>query len=149
MATGILAPQPDTQLGFEFVPAAAPPRFWRLVRETTRQAWYVVRDTLPNQQRACYVGLMAYWNRYQCWPTSQELLEFLLALKAKHPGHPRYRCISDINSVRPALTYLNQNDPPLVVTGEPRLCTSVKSGAQLHRRPVLTWRVPQLGEAVR
>lgn len=128
--------------------AFAPPprRFWRLVRATTRQAWYLVRDTLPAREQAIYFGLMAYWNRYQTWPTALELLEFLLELKQRHPRHPRYRGIVDVNSVRPRLTGLNQHEPPLVVTGAPRLCTSRQARQWSRRKPVHVWRIPQVGE---
>lgn len=141
----------DQGLALEPAPPPAP-RFWRLARETSRRAWYMVRDTLPPRERAVYYGLMAYWNRYQTWPTSLELLEFLLALKARQPRHPRYRLVHDVNSVRPRLTCLNQYDPPLVVTGPTRCCTSTAARSSTGRRrslQVLTWRIPQLGEVPR
>ena len=58
-------------LPFEPAPSPPAPRFWRLVRETTKHAWYIVRDTLPARERAVYFGLMAYFNRHQDWPTAR------------------------------------------------------------------------------
>lgn len=148
-----LATRRTQSLPLPFDPAPSPPspRFWRLVRETTRRAWYVVRDTLGPRERAVYFGLMAYWNRHQAWPTSAELLEFLLDLKRRHPRHPRYRLIVDVNSVRPRLSALNQRTPALVVTGPTRKCTAHATLARVDaRKPaVLTWRIPQLGETPR
>jgi hypothetical protein len=145
-----------TALSLPFEPQTAPPapRFWRLVRETSRRAWYVVRERLPRRERAVYFGLMAYWNAKQHWPTSQELLEFLLELKRRNPRHPRYRLIIDANSVRPRLTGLNQYDPPLVVTRatDRRLCQSqrAREARQLlvgrSTMEVSVYRIPQVGE---
>lgn len=144
------------QLALGLVPAPSPPapRFWRLVRATAKRAWYVVRDTLPKRERAVYFGLMAYWNRHQQWPTAMELYEFLIELKRRHPRHPRYRLIVDINSVRPRLTGLNHYNPPLVVTrtSDQRLCQSnrAQEARRLMRGPsnmlVNVWRIPQVGE---
>jgi hypothetical protein len=128
------------------VPAVKP---WRLVRATAKAQWYVIRETLKGRERAVYWGLMGYWNRHQDWPTGMELLEFLLEHKAKNPKHPRYRLITDVNSVRPRLTGLNQREPALVVTGPKRHCTSNYEKGKEHHLQVLTWRIPQLGEAVR
>lgn len=134
----------------------APAKPWRLMRATARHAWYVVRDRLPLRERAVYYGLMAYWNGRQHWPTAQELLEFLLVLKGRHPRHPRYRVIHDINNVRPRLHGLNHYDPALVVTGPTRLCQSARARearallkTQTPKLEVFTWRIPQLGEAAR
>lgn len=132
-------------LPLEPAPSPPAPRFWRLVRETTKRAWYVVREQLEANERAVYFGLMAYWNRHQHWPTAYELYEFLEDLKHKHPNHPRYRRIKDINNVRPRLSMMNQYDPPLVVTGEKRRCTSQRRAGSL----MYVWRIPQLGEPVR
>lgn len=126
------------------VPARRP---WRLARETSKAAWYAVRDVLPEQEKAVFWGLLAYWNRHQDWPTGMELFEFLEALRHRRPNHPRYRLIKDINSVRPRLTCMNQDDPARVVTGPKRPCRSRL--AKGSTRPVLTWRIPQLGEPVR
>lgn len=125
------------------------PRTWRLVRATTKAQWYQVREQLHKREQAVYWALMAFWNRHQMWPTGMELLEFCLERKKRRPNHPRYRLIVDVNSVRPRLTGLNQKDPALVVTGEPRLCTSEHARTSTHRKPVLTWRIPQLGDPVR
>jgi len=126
-----------------------PPRQWRLVRETSRRAWYAVRDILPKQQQAVFWGLMAYFNRHQEWPTAMELLEFLQDLRVRRPHHPRYRLITDVNSVRPRLSEINSHDPALVVTGPARLCTSRHEQRKSRHTPVLTWRIPQLGETAR
>ena len=131
-----------------------PVRPWRLMRATTKAQWHLIRETLKGQERAVYFGVMAFWNRYQDWPTGMELLEFLLAAKRRNPRHPRWKCITDVNSVRPRLTGLNQKLPAaLVVTGEVRLCRSDRAQAaraEGKRCPaVLTWRIPQLGEAPR
>lgn len=122
-------------------------RRWRLVRATTKAAWYAMRDSLAEHERVVYWGLMAYWNRYQCWPTGMELFEFLDDLRKRKPQHPRYRLIKDINNVRPRLTCLNQRDPAVVVTGEKRPCRSRHANG--NPKVVLTWRIPQVGEAVR
>ncbi len=121
------------------------PRVWRLLRETSKAAYYQLGHQIPMDERTVFLGVAAYFYRHQVWPTSMELFEFLSALRAKHPRHPRYGRIKDVNNVRPRLTELNQRTPPLVVTGEKRRCTSERSKG--HKMYV--WRVPQLGEAAR
>lgn len=133
----------------EAVAAGLPVRRpWRLVRATTKAAWYAVRDILPSHEAAVFWGLMAYWNRHQDWPTGMELFEFLEQLRKRNPRHPRYRLIKDINNVRPRLSEMNQRDPAVVVTGPKRMCTSVRSSTWANHQVVFTWRIPQLGEPV-
>jgi hypothetical protein len=124
-------------------------RVWRLTRATTKAAWYAVRANLPKHEQAVFWGLLAYWNRYQQWPTGMELFEFLEAKRKRSPQHPRYRLIRDINNVRPRLTTMNQRDPAVVVTGPTRLCTSRQAADNPTKKPVLTWRVPQVGDPIR
>lgn len=131
-----------------FDAGVTPPRRWRIIRQTSRAAWIAVRDILPKQQQAVFWGLMAYYNRHQDWPTAMELLEFLQAARLRKPNHPRYRLISDVNSVRPRLSEMNDRTPPLVVTGDARLCRS-RHASSRRRKPVMTWRIPQLGEPIR
>lgn len=145
MASAGLVTQSAEQMGFVFAPAPAPPRFWRLVRETSRAAWYRAGKSLPLYERVIFVGIAAFYNRHQCWPTSMELFEFLLELKARRPLHERYRLVKDINNVRPRLTDMNQMTPALVVTGARRRCTSQRSAGHV----MYEWRIPQLGEAGR
>lgn len=141
--------------------AAHAERPWRLTRATSKAAWYAVRNELSKHEQAVFWGLLAYWNRHQAWPTAQELYEFLRALRRRKPRHPRYRLIHDINNVRPRLTTMNQHDPALVVTGPKRVCQSERAREArreaVDRRgrddltplEVLTWRIPQVGEATR
>lgn len=130
-----------TQALLDFVPQTAPPapRFWRLVRQTSRAMYAELKRTLPARERVVYLGLAAYFNRFQTWPTSRELLAFLLELKRRQPRHPRYRLIVDVNSVSPRLSEMSTHGRVVVLRGPSRRCT-VK-GSMQH-----TWRIPQVGD---
>jgi hypothetical protein len=129
-----------TALSLPFEPQTAPPapRFWRLVRATATGAYAHLKRTLPARERAVYLGLAAYQNRYQHWPTSRELLAFLLELKHRHPRHPRYRLIVDVNSVSPRLSGMSTHGRAVVLRGPVRRC-AVKGTQQL------TWMIPMAG----
>jgi len=134
-----------TALSLPFEPQTAPPsppRLWRMVRETSRATYALMKARLPMQERAVYLGLAAFFYRHQVWPTSSELFEFLVALRDRHPQHPRYRYIVDINSVRPRLSMMSTHGRVVVLRGESRPCTSRRStGRCLH-----VWRIPQVGD---
>lgn len=126
-------------LPFEPPPAPPAPRLWRLVRQTSRAIYAELKRTLPRRERVVYLGLAAYWNRHQEWPTSSELLEFLLDLKRRHPRHPRYQLVTDLNSVRPRLSEMSTHGRAVVLRGIERRCR-VKGTVQM------VWRIPQLGD---
>lgn len=132
-------------LPFEPPPAPPAPRLWRLVRQTSKAVYELLKHRLAAHDRAVYLGIAAYYNRYQQWPTSSELLEFLLELKARHPRHPRYQLIVDANSVRPRLTGMNKRG--VIRCWHPRLCTSRRSRTKRGLpRELHTWRIPQVGD---
>jgi hypothetical protein len=123
---------------------------WRLMRETSKAAWYRASKNLPHAERTIFIGIAAFWYRRQYWPTSMELFEFLQQLR-----HRRYRWILDINNVRPRLTTLNQHRNragelvPMVITAGTRRCASRHAQRQraVGSNPgkVLTWAIPQVG----
>ena len=138
-------------------PPARPPRVWRVMRATAKAQWVQIRPFLPRMERTIYFGVFAFWNRFNCWPTAAELLEFLLTLKARHPHHPRYRWVVNINNVAPRLSSMShrldsKGEPktPLLFISVPRHCTS--DLARSHQangspaRTVMTYRIPQVGD---
>jgi hypothetical protein len=132
-----------TALSLPFEPATTDPprRFWRLVRETAVGAYDVLKRTGRRDagERAVYVGVAAYYNRHQRWPTAMELFEFLTVLRTNKPEHARYRRIKDINNVRPRLTEMSTHGRRAILRGPKRPCTSARSGGAT----VLTWMIPQ------
>jgi hypothetical protein len=120
----------------------AEPRRWRLVRETATAAYARLKTKLPAHERVIYIGLAAYFNRHQAWPTSRELFEFLTEQRLRKPKEARFRRIKDINNVSPRLSDMSTHGRTVVWRGEIRPCTSRRS----RGRRMLTWRIPDRGE---